>query len=153
MHTALTTKLQPGTPAPGFTLPDAEGRPVTLADYRGRNVIVYFYPRAATPGAAAGRDGQGGAGVAGGAGGDAPGGAGGDGGGIAGCAATGSMGAGGTGGAGGTAMADAGTFDMSQTMSGVAQNAAGIMVVSQNNGFSSLIQQSVNVQANLTVGT
>ena len=43
-------KLQPGTPAPEFTLPDAEGRPVSLADYRGKNVIVYFYPKAATPG-------------------------------------------------------------------------------------------------------
>jgi hypothetical protein len=45
-----------------------------------------------------------------------------------------------------------GTFDMSNTMSGVGQSAAGIMVVSQNNGFSSLIQQSVNVQSNLNVG-
>ncbi|WP_346958018.1 thioredoxin-dependent thiol peroxidase [uncultured Arthrobacter sp.] len=43
-------KLQPGTPAPDFTLPDAEGKPVALADYRGKNVIVYFYPQAATPG-------------------------------------------------------------------------------------------------------
>lgn len=43
-------KLQPGTPAPEFTLPDAEGRPVSLADYRGKNVIVYFCPKAATPG-------------------------------------------------------------------------------------------------------
>lgn len=43
-------KLQPGTPAPEFTLPDAEGKPVSLADYRGKNVIVYFYPKAATPG-------------------------------------------------------------------------------------------------------
>ena len=43
-------KLQPGTPAPEFTLPDAEGKPVSLADYRGKNVIVYFYPQAATPG-------------------------------------------------------------------------------------------------------
>ena len=45
-----TIKLQPGTPAPAFTLPDAEGKPVSLADYRGKNVIVYFYPQAATPG-------------------------------------------------------------------------------------------------------
>ncbi|MFJ5962184.1 peroxiredoxin [Pseudarthrobacter oxydans] len=37
-------------PAPDFTLPDAAGQPVTLASYRGRNVIVYFYPKAATPG-------------------------------------------------------------------------------------------------------
>ncbi|SFT56237.1 thioredoxin-dependent thiol peroxidase [Arthrobacter sp. ov118] len=45
-----TVKLQPGTPAPEFTLPDAAGKPVSLADYRGKNVIVYFYPQAATPG-------------------------------------------------------------------------------------------------------
>jgi hypothetical protein len=37
-------------------------------------------------------------------------------------------------------------------MTNVGQSAAGIMTVSQNNGFSSLIQQSVNVQANLAVG-
>jgi len=45
-----TVKLQPGTQGPDFTLPDADGKPVSLADYRGRNVIVYFYPKAATPG-------------------------------------------------------------------------------------------------------
>lgn len=50
MSQNLTVKLQPGTPAPDFTLPDAEGKPVALADYRGKNVIVYFYPQAATPG-------------------------------------------------------------------------------------------------------
>ncbi|MBD7995529.1 thioredoxin-dependent thiol peroxidase [Arthrobacter sp. Sa2CUA1] len=43
-------RLSPGSEAPGFTLPDATGRQVSLADYRGRNVIVYFYPKAATPG-------------------------------------------------------------------------------------------------------
>ena len=50
MSANMTVKLQPGTPAPDFTLPDAEGNPVSLADYRGKNVIVYFYPQAATPG-------------------------------------------------------------------------------------------------------
>ena len=50
MSTYLTTKLQPGTQAPDFTLPDAEGKQTKLADYRGKNVIVYFYPEAATPG-------------------------------------------------------------------------------------------------------
>lgn len=45
-----TIKLQPGTQAPDFTLPDARGKSVSLADYRGKNVIVYFYPQAATPG-------------------------------------------------------------------------------------------------------
>ena len=43
-------RLQPGSEAPEFTLPEAAGRQISLADYRGRNVIVYFYPRAATPG-------------------------------------------------------------------------------------------------------
>ena len=42
---------------------------------------------------------------------------------------------------------------MSNAMTNVAAGAAGITVVSQNNGFSSLIQQSVNVQSNLSVGT
>ncbi|MET3812250.1 thioredoxin-dependent thiol peroxidase [Arthrobacter sp. UYEF3] len=50
MSQNLTVKLQPGTPAPDFTLPDPEGKPVSLSDYRGKNVIVYFYPKAATPG-------------------------------------------------------------------------------------------------------
>ena len=46
-----TTRLQTGAPAPGFTLTDSAGRRISLADYRGKNVIVYFYPRAAaTPG-------------------------------------------------------------------------------------------------------
>jgi peroxiredoxin Q/BCP len=50
MSASVTVKLQPGTQAPDFTLPDAGGTPVSLADYRGKNVIVYFYPKAATPG-------------------------------------------------------------------------------------------------------
>jgi peroxiredoxin Q/BCP len=50
MSHTLTTKLQPGTQAPDFTLKDAEGRETALADFRGKNVIVYFYPEAATPG-------------------------------------------------------------------------------------------------------
>lgn len=44
------TRLAPGDPAPTFTLPDADGKPVALSDYRGRRVIVYFYPAAMTPG-------------------------------------------------------------------------------------------------------
>jgi thioredoxin-dependent peroxiredoxin len=43
-------RLSPGDPAPDFTLPDADGKDVTLADFRGRKVIVYFYPAAMTPG-------------------------------------------------------------------------------------------------------
>jgi peroxiredoxin Q/BCP len=50
MSQTLTTKLQPGTQAPDFTLQDAQGRETALANYRGKNVIVYFYPKAATPG-------------------------------------------------------------------------------------------------------
>jgi hypothetical protein len=41
---------------------------------------------------------------------------------------------------------------MSNTMTGAAQNAAGITAMSQNSGMSSLVQQSFNVQANLNVG-
>ncbi|TLM70926.1 thioredoxin-dependent thiol peroxidase [Pseudarthrobacter sp. NamB4] len=50
MSPTLTNRLQPGTEAPEFTLKDAQGRETSLADYRGKNVIVYFYPKAATPG-------------------------------------------------------------------------------------------------------
>ena len=46
----MTERLQPGDPAPDFTLPDADGKPVSLTDFRGRRVIVYFYPAASTPG-------------------------------------------------------------------------------------------------------
>jgi peroxiredoxin Q/BCP len=44
------TRLEPGDPAPDFTLLDADDTPVRLADYRGQNVVVYFYPAASTPG-------------------------------------------------------------------------------------------------------
>ena len=44
------TRLDAGDPAPAFTLPDADGRSVSLADYAGQRVIVYFYPAALTPG-------------------------------------------------------------------------------------------------------
>jgi len=46
----MSARLSPGDPAPDFTLPDADGKQVSLADYRGRRVIVYFYPAAMTPG-------------------------------------------------------------------------------------------------------
>jgi thioredoxin-dependent peroxiredoxin len=45
-----TTRLAPGDKAPPFTLPDADGNEVSLADYKGRRVVVYFYPAASTPG-------------------------------------------------------------------------------------------------------
>jgi thioredoxin-dependent peroxiredoxin len=44
------TRLAPGDKAPDFTLPDADGKPVSLSDYRGRTVVIYFYPAASTPG-------------------------------------------------------------------------------------------------------
>ena len=42
--------LKAGDPAPDFALPDQQGNTVRLSDLRGRKVIVYFYPRADTPG-------------------------------------------------------------------------------------------------------
>lgn len=44
------TRLEVGDTAPAFTLPDADGREVSLSDFAGRRVIVYFYPAAMTPG-------------------------------------------------------------------------------------------------------
>jgi thioredoxin-dependent peroxiredoxin len=45
-----TPRLEVGDKAPSFSLPDADGNTVKLADYKGRKVIVYFYPAASTPG-------------------------------------------------------------------------------------------------------
>ncbi len=42
--------LRPGDAAPDFTLPDAEGRKVSLREFRGRTVVLYFYPKDDTPG-------------------------------------------------------------------------------------------------------
>jgi peroxiredoxin Q/BCP len=42
--------IEPGAPAPGFELPDQDGQPVKLADLRGGPVVLYFYPKADTPG-------------------------------------------------------------------------------------------------------
>ena len=42
--------LEPGDTAPDFTLPDQSGEPVALASFKGRKVLVYFYPKADTPG-------------------------------------------------------------------------------------------------------
>lgn len=44
------TRLVPGDLAPDFTLPDADGKPVALSEFRGNRTIVYFYPAAMTPG-------------------------------------------------------------------------------------------------------
>jgi peroxiredoxin Q/BCP len=46
----MSERLQPGDTAPAFILPDADGKDVSLSDYKGRKVIVYFYPAALTPG-------------------------------------------------------------------------------------------------------
>ena len=43
-------RLDVGDKAPAFSLPDADGNTVKLSDYKGRKVIVYFYPAASTPG-------------------------------------------------------------------------------------------------------
>ena len=43
-------RLQPGDQAPDFALPDQHGGTVTLSSLRGRTVVLYFYPKADTPG-------------------------------------------------------------------------------------------------------
>jgi thioredoxin-dependent peroxiredoxin len=45
-----TPRLEVGDKAPAFSLPDADGKTVKLSDFKGRKVIVYFYPAASTPG-------------------------------------------------------------------------------------------------------
>ena len=45
--------LKPGDPAPDFTLPDQSGEPVSLSSYRGRRVLIFFYPKANTSGCTA----------------------------------------------------------------------------------------------------
>jgi peroxiredoxin Q/BCP len=42
--------IESGTEAPQFTLPDENGEPLSLADLRGQTVVLYFYPKASTPG-------------------------------------------------------------------------------------------------------
>jgi peroxiredoxin Q/BCP len=46
----MAKKLQVGERAPAFSLPDQSGQTVSLAGFRGRRVLVYFYPKADTPG-------------------------------------------------------------------------------------------------------
>ncbi|WP_019629429.1 thioredoxin-dependent thiol peroxidase [Actinomadura atramentaria] len=46
----MSERLQAGDDAPGFELPDADGKPVSLDSLRGRRVVLYFYPAAMTPG-------------------------------------------------------------------------------------------------------
>lgn len=49
----MSARLSPGDTAPDFTLSSDTGKQVSLADLRGRKVIVYFYPAAMTPGCTA----------------------------------------------------------------------------------------------------
>ena len=42
--------LEPGSPAPAFTLSDDEGTTRTLADFAGKTLVLWFYPKADTPG-------------------------------------------------------------------------------------------------------
>jgi peroxiredoxin Q/BCP len=42
--------IEPGEKAPDFTLPNQDGEPTKLSSFRGRPVVVYFYPKADTPG-------------------------------------------------------------------------------------------------------
>jgi peroxiredoxin Q/BCP len=49
-NSAGSLRLAPGDAAPAFTLKDADSNDVSLSDFAGRKVIVYFYPAASTPG-------------------------------------------------------------------------------------------------------
>lgn len=49
----MSTHLAPGDKAPAFTLIDQHGNKVKLSDFKGRKVLVYFYPKADTPGCTA----------------------------------------------------------------------------------------------------
>ena len=42
--------LEIGKKAPDFTLPDQDGNKVKLSDFKGKRVVVFFYPKAMTPG-------------------------------------------------------------------------------------------------------
>lgn len=46
----MSNALTSGQQAPGFSLPNADGETVSLSDFAGSRVVVYFYPKAATPG-------------------------------------------------------------------------------------------------------
>jgi peroxiredoxin Q/BCP len=42
--------IETGTEAPDFTLPDQDGEDITLSSFKGKKVVLYFYPKADTPG-------------------------------------------------------------------------------------------------------
>ena len=44
------SKIEEGKKAPEFTLADQDGKPVTLSEFKGKDVVVYFYPKDDTPG-------------------------------------------------------------------------------------------------------
>jgi thioredoxin-dependent peroxiredoxin len=46
----MTAMTEEGAQAPDFTLPNQDGEPVSLSDFRGRTVVLYFYPKANTSG-------------------------------------------------------------------------------------------------------
>ncbi|MDX6727718.1 MAG: thioredoxin-dependent peroxiredoxin [Baekduia sp.] len=46
----MSGMIKEGQPAPDFELPDQSGEPVRLSSFRGRKVVLYFYPKANTPG-------------------------------------------------------------------------------------------------------
>jgi peroxiredoxin Q/BCP len=46
----MTTRLEAGNTAPSFTLPDQDGKGISLSEFTGKKVILYFYPAASTPG-------------------------------------------------------------------------------------------------------
>lgn len=50
MATPIELKLKEGDVAPDFTATTNEGKTVSLSDFRGKNVILYFYPKDSTPG-------------------------------------------------------------------------------------------------------
>lgn len=47
---SLMNPLNVGDSAPDFTLPDQHGEPVSLSSFSGQTVVLYFYPKADTPG-------------------------------------------------------------------------------------------------------
>ncbi len=47
------THLKEGDPAPQFTAKDQDGNPISLSDYKGKKLLLYFYPKANTPGCTA----------------------------------------------------------------------------------------------------
>lgn len=46
----MSTRLEAGNTAPSFTLPDQDGKEISLSGFAGKKVILYFYPAASTPG-------------------------------------------------------------------------------------------------------